>query len=303
MGNYNDFLVEDILPAREVNLLAGPSGSGKTTLMIQAFPEFLRGGKFLGKKILAPVQVFYLSCDRSEASFKRSLDAHELSHDSFPWGVDEKIPRGSGGTRLFEIFHWVHEICPDVRLLVIDGFLTLLPEGNPNNNVAVAEFLRLARKLCQKFDLTLLGIVHTPKMREGEDYANPRQRISGGVSWAAFSDLVILVEPEDSRDPENPNRVISVLPRQSAEYQFTLRNVEGKLVDIEAETNLANLETSVENSPEGTIFTTSDLATLAGAASRATLFRWIAQATALGLLVKSGRGRYSRAPGGSLLPA
>src|SRR5438445_332753 len=58
------YIIEGIMPAGQVHLLAGPSGGGKTTLVFQMMEAIAKGEEFLGHKCKAVPQA-YISCDRN----------------------------------------------------------------------------------------------------------------------------------------------------------------------------------------------------------------------------------------------
>lgn len=286
MGDFREFLVSDIMPAREVHLLGGPSGAGKTRLTLQGIPEFLSGGSFLGKSVVRPFQIFYFSCDRSPDSFRRNLDFYHLDEGAFPWGTPTNMTTVG-------LLGEIKRSFPDTSLVIVDGFTSLIPGGRINDYKVVADFLVETQKLLQRLDLTLLGIVHTAKIKESEMILNPRQKIAGSVAWAGYSDLIVMINPEDDRSPENQNRIVHVLPRNSAEYTLPMVMREGRLEPNDGE--LSTLSTLLGEDPIGTLYTTLQLRDLAGGTPHASFYRWLKAAIAEGTLVQERRGVYRKA--------
>src|SRR5690348_3446380 len=68
-GSYD--LIQDILPAKEVSILAGASGAGKTTLLMQTIAAIQRGGEVFGHAVHPDVKVGYIAADRTWAAYMR----------------------------------------------------------------------------------------------------------------------------------------------------------------------------------------------------------------------------------------
>jgi hypothetical protein len=227
----NDFLIDQILPAREVHIIAGPSGSGKTTWAFQTLLDWQKGKDVLGYKSF-PVPWAYISSDRSLDSVHATLKRLKIPLEAFRMAsaVD------SGLHDMRDILKAMSVVTPRPQFLYIDGMLNLLPpKVHPNDNRAVSGWLADQTRMCKKEDMTLLGSLHSPKMKTDDWYANPRQRISGGASWAGFADTVILVEPVAPDDPSQMHhRRLLVLPRNCKEIIKNLAfNDEGRLVEVE----------------------------------------------------------------------
>jgi hypothetical protein len=94
--------------------------------------------------------------------------------------------------------------------------------GATNDYRSVADFLANLTSLCVREDITIIGVMHSPKMKEDEAYGNPRQRISGSVAWAAYCETVVLVEPVSPDDPNSPRRLL-ILPRNISAVEKTLK--------------------------------------------------------------------------------
>jgi RecA-family ATPase len=221
-----EWLIENILPTREIHLVGGPSGAGKTTWLLQTILAWADGQDVFGHKS-HPLPYFYVSCDRSRESMLRTfqrcgVDPAKLPHIS---GLDERLfsPKS--------ILERARKLNPDVRVLFIEGFAMFAPSGRlAYDYVQVATFFTDLTRMCQREDLTLTGVVHSSKMREGERYLNPRQRIHGSVAWAAFTETIILVEPADEKNPTSDIRSLLLLPRNSkAEYYQLAFDSQGML--------------------------------------------------------------------------
>jgi hypothetical protein len=201
-----EFLIDKILPSREVHLLAGPSGAGKTRwLMHMLKNEWEKEIPILGHWSY-PVPWCYVAADRSIESVKRTfwdIDINPSTIDIIPaWGNDRKtLPQISDEIQKRQ-----------AKLAVIEGF-TGFPDGvNPGS---VRAFLCSVQSWCDQDELTIIGVAESPKMKPQERYENPRQRISGCAAWAHYTETVMLLEPKDVRHPKLPERNLYICPRNA----------------------------------------------------------------------------------------
>ncbi len=298
LSPHQEFLIDDLLPAREVSLIAGPSGAGKTTLLVQLIEWFRAGEPIFGKRTHS-APVVYITCDRSRASFLRSLDRHNVPHDAFPWEPARKIlSAGAKSDPLRALLDWVHTKHPLCRLLCVDGLGSLVPDGKISDYSIVADFLTAAQFRCESYNLTLLGTVHATKVKAGEQFLNPRQRILGSVAWAAYTDLIVVVEPDDTH-PDSQVRTVNILPRDSQEFTVKLENRGGVLIPFEdaVDLDLFDILTSkVQAFAPSDVISTNQLIEMGAGVglSRATVYRWIEDSINSGSLAKTSYGKYSR---------
>jgi hypothetical protein len=295
MPSHRDFLIDDIMPEREVHLLGGPSGVGKTTLAIQIIKSLQLGQPVFDKPIHLR-GVVYVSCDRTSASLRRAMDRHSLPHDAFPWTCVRDIPDPLG---IEQVFSWRKRTCPDCHLMVVDGFARLVPDGKISDYKAVADFLTKTAGLCESHDVTILGIVHATKVKSGEHFPDPRQRILGSVAWGAFADLLIIMDAADPNNSSDQTRIIHVLPRDHAESSKRMVNDSGRLVDMETYSEsqyFGVMYSELKKYPED--LTTADLHQVGATygISRSTVERWITDAVDHGKLEHPARGKYRKVP-------
>jgi AAA domain len=223
------WLIMDILPKQLVSLVAGPSGSGKTRWLMKTLVDAWSKGQPVFEHASYPVPYVYCSADRSRRSYaytfrKMGLNPPPPSFSS--WDLNHKTLDATVAyaTRNF----------PEARLLVIEGFGGLVPGGKMADYTAVRNFLNKASLFCEQYDITIIGVLHSPKMKAGEEYLNPRQRILGSVAWAAFSETCILIEP--SGDPDKLKveiRNLFLLPRDAKSQHFEMAfNDQGLVVEV-----------------------------------------------------------------------
>jgi len=223
-----EFIIDDILPTRELHLIGGPSGSGKTTWVFQILlPSIQIGAEVFDRKAW-PTSICYIACDRSDASLRRTLKRLKMADEIPAFSITHNKLVRSLNTVIAEARRRV----PGVKLLIIDALAMLVPEGRINDYKTTADFLTDASALCEHHDITLIGLLHSPKTREGEEYSNPRQRIMGTVAWGGFADTVIMIEPCKENASE---RMVTLCSRNCGDEEHFYRfNEEGQLEVINA---------------------------------------------------------------------
>lgn len=225
---HQRFLIDKVLPAEEVHIIGGPSGSGKTRFAFRLIQSWAKGEQFHGH-VCHPVPFAYVSCDRSLDSVKRTLDDLAIPHTAFPIysDVDDNL------NNIESVIVKIRAAHPKVEVLFIDGFLSLLPGGKINEYGTVSSWLKSLNRTCKKLHITLVGIVHTSKVKEGEAYLNPREQLMGSAAFAGFADTIIVLKPMDVEEITTQRRRLWLLPRGSAaelyEYEF---NGKGELLPV-----------------------------------------------------------------------
>lgn len=240
--DYRDHIIDNIMPHGEIHLLGGPSGAGKTTLLMQSIDDIIDGGMFFTFKCHA-TEVFYISCDRSHNEQKRIMDRVKLRNKLDFEVLDNIFKLGSPAT-IDGIVKFVRTKRPGTKLLIIDGFATLVPNGKSSDYDTVNRWLRLCRYICETYNITILGVVHFSKEKQGEAYTNQRERILGSAAWGCFSSLVMTLSKEDPTSPTNAHRHLWICPRNWPEQKITLTmGTDGKLqpIDEAEEDNIASL--------------------------------------------------------------
>jgi RecA-family ATPase len=234
MAGQPPYLIDTILPSREVHLVGGPSGAGKTTWLFQTLLDWQEGKDVLGYHS-HPVPWVYVSTDRSDEGVKRVLDRMRVDHVKIPFVSTLGLPEDKVSSHIAA----ANARVPEARLFVIEGMSGLSPENSKSTNggyTSVRRFLGGLSNLCTKGDFTIIGVVHSPKMKEDSRYSNPRQRVMGSVAWAAYTETIVLIEEaKDSDVSHKDDRSLIVLPRNSSSQFINLRFQSGRLVSWEDE--------------------------------------------------------------------
>lgn len=280
----DQFIVDDILPARQVHLIGGPSGSGKTTWMCQAFfGDWQEGRPLLGHPS-HPAPWLYVACDRNRESVQHTLARCGLAFDPKTMC---SITDFQGSILLPELHHRF----PWARVWFIEALDMMMPEGDINSRRQVASFLRQLSKDCQTHNVTLVGTVHSPKQTQDHHYNNPRDRITGSAAWSAFAETLIVFEPTGPT-----TRHVDLLPRNAAAESFDFELDDHGLLVLVADSN-TSAETALElllRSKVGKTIKRGEIDALGATVgiSKATVGRIIERFIIRGLLERTEHGIY-----------
>lgn len=199
----SNFLVESLLPERQIHLVAGPSGAGKTRWLLHTLKQWEAGRPFLGRQSY-PCPWVYVATDRTLDSVEYTLSKMGIEPTSInivpAWGEDYKT--------LPQIFDAIN--ASGAKLAVVEGFGGFADQKTPD---AVRSYLAAVYRTIRKDNITLIGVVESPKMKPQERYENPRQRVSGAAAWAHYCHTIFLVEPEEVSNPGLGTRRLIVCPR------------------------------------------------------------------------------------------
>lgn len=215
------------MPERELHLIGGSSGSGKSSWLIKMLERLERGESIYGHAA-KPTPYVYVSSDRSRAGMYRTIERLGIDRARFPLYIPTNTALNLTAR---QIVIDAKKKFPVAKLVVFEGIATHVPDGKLSDYKIVAKFLRELGALCEELDITILGVVHSPKVKEKDKYANPRERIMGSTAWGAYSELIMFLEPLNP-DGASSLRTFWILPRNAREEKFTLDFKDGLLVPV-----------------------------------------------------------------------
>jgi AAA domain len=311
-----------MMPEREVHILGGSPGSGKTGLGAQTLVQIATSIPVFGKRTFGHKSVF-ISCDRSGDAHKRRMDAMRLpglndlvfhslmdvrkcpAHPYHIRGCDEcrdAQTLAATNRNLESIIQACQRKFPDHRLLFIDAFGSLAVEETYGG---VARFLQEASQLCQIYDVTIFGTVHSPKTsKEGMAYGNPRDKLFGSVAWSGFSDLIWFLDVDNPSDPDGSLRTLHILSRTvSGDWKVKLKKSGpedgGLLVEVAddlMQSLLSVLDSWIKDQPYTRTISKKEIVQYGthNSISERTVERWLQQQCEDGRLEKPSKGFYRR---------
>jgi RecA-family ATPase len=198
----SEYLIDLILPKHEIHLLAGPTGAGKSRWMFQWLFAWSEGKPIFGHAS-HPVHWSYASADRTAISAKRTVDSMGVNSSKLNF-----IAAWDKGMTMSQIIDEAKQ--NGSEFLIIESFGSFVQ--HPATSNVVKSFLQAISRTIRDENLTILGVMESPKMKPSERYSNPRQRISGVASWGHFAETIMLVEPIPGKE-STAQRNITVCPR------------------------------------------------------------------------------------------
>lgn len=192
---------------RQIHLLGGPSGAGKTTWLLQTLVERFQ----LGLPVLGypthPVPWVYVASDRSLEGVHGRLTDIGIN----PKGVNI-IPAWDKGLTFNQISAEID--ASGAKLAVIESFGSFVE--TPGGPWQVKSFLQSTHRWIHPRDLTIIGVVESPKMKPHEKYEIARQRVSGVAAWGHFSETIFLLEFAEPKDATSDKRILTVCSHRGA---------------------------------------------------------------------------------------
>lgn len=301
------FIIDPILPVREIHLIAGGSGAGKSTFAGQIAADLMAGTELFGHSIERPQKMGYLAFDRSLNGMRRTFERC-LGTDKIPFPFystitspefADLVKTGAPPDDYIKCFLELH---PDTDILFVDG-IGMAFSGDSSSLSEVAKFVhRLVRFLHRHTTpLTMIALHHMGKQKKGNEYAQARARLHGSVAWAATCETCILIEPEKEEDPENPHRIITLCPRNAPERTYTYAfDEDGRLIPaaaiVEGQTPFEIFSDRVSSLPEAVDIAKVELELISDELniSRASATRYIPLLIEQKVLIKVRRGVYQR---------
>jgi len=204
--DHPHFLIETLLPACELSLMAGPSGAGKSRWLFDNILRWQKGEEILGHRSF-PVPWLYVSSDRSEASVKRTFEDMGIDPNEVPL-----LPAWDMELEFNGILDEIQKRRPG--LAVIESFGSFVDP--PANGKCVKQHIQRSARFMRRTGTTIWGVMESPKLKPFERYENPRQRISGAAAWGHFSETIFLLEPSNPKLPQDPGRTLYICPRNGA---------------------------------------------------------------------------------------
>lgn len=254
-----EYIVDDLFWTRTIHLIIGPSGGGKTTWVSQyLIKDWREGTPVLGFKS-HPKPFCYIVLDRDYYDVSLTWKSVGLKED-FPYFIRREQPDWDDIPNLaYTMVRDVLKLCPETKVLFLDGFTALTPNGKINDYGVVATFLLRLGRLCAQYDLTVVGMGHTAKLKKDQEIVHDRECALGSVAFGGFTGSMIKI----SHDPKDPDRsrILSVQPRHIGAQEFHYHFDKGMLLldedptqPPESDESKAIMREALNTFPEGEEF-------------------------------------------------
>jgi RecA-family ATPase len=194
-------IIDSIIPAEEVSILAGASGAGKTTLIMQLLTALQANALVWGHAGRPNLRLGYIAADRTWKSYQKTaalanldlgaIQVRALVNDAAINLHDfERSP-------IDELERLIGTMLP-VDLIVVDPLVVFLGVDTNKYHLNAARLIRLNR-LCMANKVTLLGTHHATKARSDFSFKRAQDRISGTSALLGFtSTQLFLASPEET---------------------------------------------------------------------------------------------------------
>ena len=297
-----EYLIDRLIPKREVSLIYGPPGAGKTRFFFQWARHIHTGTPIVildqhGVEHTFHVEqtnVAYIAFDRSHDAIEALLHSFDLDN-LIQWCSLRDIHNPEVSNDSHSITR-LHSRFPDCGCLLIDGMGAALT-GKSNDYRSTANYMRFCGTIAKDQDYTMLGIMHSPKAREGQDIRNPRQRAIGSTAIAGMSECMIDFDHLTPEDQDDPRRRAIIMPHDAPSITAYLKfDAEGKLIPHHEPEALTDFDIWFISLPNE--FTTK-LAIDIGKQrfhSERTIQQWLEDAVDNGMIVRIERGKYKKRP-------
>ena len=230
---------EGMFPLGDVSLIGGPSGAGKTTWFLPVLEDIRQAKSVLGRTTNA-LDYRVLMHDRSLGAFFRTSRRLRLDEDAQNrvyrlTGAEQKMAAADFLGMYMERMRSDGE---EVRIIFIEG-LDMWTAGDVAKMADVSVFLDGLQRVAERYGVAVVGSVGNPKAKRGEEYQLQRDKLFGSVAWGRKTETIVGVQYADKEDDESTVRVITVLPRNGRSEIYYVDFKNGRLVDIEKPSHLA----------------------------------------------------------------
>lgn len=291
-------IIDSILPANEVSILAGASGAGKTTLIMQLLTALQANALVWGHAGRPNLRLGYIAADRTWRSYQKTAALASLDLTSIQ--VRALVDDPAINLRDFErspidtLEYLVGTMLP-VDLIVVDPLVVFLGVDTNKYHLNAARLIRLNR-LCMANKVTLLGTHHATKARSDYSFKRAQDRISGTSALLGFtSTQLFLASPEETGRSDNyyewhvishhaPAKII-LLTRERGSFEYV-----GE--ESTAPQSLTDRMLSLFFKEQASLSRQDVQTSLNSYASRATIDRLLASSVESRVLVRDKYGSY-----------
>lgn len=236
-----------------------------------------------------PGTFMYIAADRCKEEIEETMERCDIEPGLFPYHA--LLDNQHTATN----FYRLSEMDPNVKILFIEGADCLVDQGKISDNMAVAQFLKEAAEYARKRQIAVWFSTGAPKMKKGEEYVNPRDRVLGSVAWARYSSTIFSMAFGDPGMIKDKSRILTIQPRNHAQREFWLSvNDNGCLYELPTKEGALSRMRFLAQMPSSQWVEAKDLVLLGEGLnmSRATVYRHLKDFIEAGTMVKDENGRY-----------
>ena len=219
---------EGWMPRADVHLVGGPSGGNKSTFMIDLLETQLKSETFLGHPTFGLPYLILMS-DRGSNAHERT--AHRMKFD--PELIPIKfLPSVTGIKAAKAMLKEIEAAAVMPAIVFVEGADMMME--NASKMEMVVPFLDAVQKIAKHYNISFICSVGSPKTKQGEGYVSKRDNIFGTVAWGRKTETIVVLQCEGG-DDMSPLRKLSVLLRNGPPEQYSMKLVNGRLVEVAKE--------------------------------------------------------------------
>jgi hypothetical protein len=219
---------EGWMPRADVHLVGGPSGGNKSTFMIDLLETQLKSETFLGHPTFGLPYLILMS-DRGSNAHERT--AHRMKFD--PELIPIKfLPSVTGINAAKAMLKEIEAAAVMPAIVFVEGADMMME--NASKMEMVVPFLDAVQKIAKHYNISFICSVGSPKTKQGEGYVSKRDNIFGTVAWGRKTETIVVLQCEGG-DDMSPLRKLSVLLRNGPPEQYSMKLVNGRLVEVAKE--------------------------------------------------------------------
>jgi hypothetical protein len=212
-------------PRGAVSLVGAPSGAGKTTLMYQMLLAQRCKGTFLGHASFG-LPFVVLGADRGKGANYRTVLRMRIPPGTLPFiGLTTSFDRQA----VQQVINTLEALPVLPAVVLIEGVDMLVTKVNDIQCVTI--FMDLLHEVAERFHLTIIGTLGSPKIKIGQGYAAKRDNMLGSSGWGRKCETYLNLQFPKSDDMDD-RRLLFILPRNGKSEKVTLEFNRGQLERI-----------------------------------------------------------------------
>ena len=238
-GAQYDYLIEDLIPERQVVVLMGDTGTGKSFLTFSLAMALARGVSFFGRRILKPVGVVWCAYEAAEGAGSRMRayrHHHGLSLDPLPFAaLQQPVPlwpnEPNGNLLINEVLGIERGHFGGIQIgaIVVDTYNAATPGASEIDSEVVSRIRSYFRRAVAETGAALIIVGHTNssgKHRGNEQLTNNVDTILK-VSFKTRIDgrEIIQLKDDDGREIRTLKVIKQREGKNGDEFDFVLHAV------------------------------------------------------------------------------
>lgn len=287
------WVIDKIIAAGTINLIAGTSGSGKTTFLMQLLKDWEQGKAVLGGYQSFSRKWIYVSCDRGTLETDRTMRRLGLGD----WECQIYSMEEIEGTSEPDILRLYHRF-PDVELFVIEGIQSCIPDSKGSQNRAEMLWVMKLRREMLCHNKTIIGTIHTPKMKKNEAYINGRSNMLGSASLSgSISTLISIHAAGDADEDVTDDREVIVRPRDTPTFKLAYsRDKQGRFIEENDAQAEFKLEIKLNSMQPGQLFKAEEMFKIGEEEGwyKMKVHRWLTKQIEDGVIERVSKGQYRK---------